>query len=143
MAEQADYNRRLIAEFRSERGKIGGPLAGRPLLLLTTTGAKSGQPRTTPLMYIPIDDQLLLIASNMGAATHPDWYRNIVAQPHVTIELGAETFEARATVAAGAERDRLWAMLIALYPFFTEHQAKTTREIPLIVLDRLAEAGDA
>ncbi|TME01188.1 MAG: nitroreductase family deazaflavin-dependent oxidoreductase, partial [Chloroflexi bacterium] len=92
MADQNDYNRQLIEDFRANRGKNGGPFAGRPLLLLTTTGAKSGQRRTTPMMFIPDGDRLLVIASNVGAPAHPDWYRNLVAHPDVTVEVGAETF---------------------------------------------------
>ena len=136
MADQNDYNRQLIEDFRANRGKNGGPFAGRPLLLLTTTGAKSGQRRTTPMMFIPDGDRLLVIASNVGAPAHPDWYRNLVAHPDVTVEVGTETFDATAVVTQGAERDRLWTRIVELYPFFTGHQAKTTRQIPVIALSR-------
>ena len=136
MADQNDYNRQLIEDFRANRGKNGGPFAGRPLLLLTTTGAKSGQRRTTPMMFIPDGDRLLVIASNVGAPAHPDWYRNLVAHPEVTVEVGTETFDATAFVTQGAERDRLWTRIVELYPFFTGHQAKTTRQIPVIALSR-------
>src|SRR6266516_188800 len=136
MTEQNNYNRQLIEEFRVSRSKAGGPFEGRPLLLLTTTGAKSGQPRTTPMMYIPDGDRLLVIASNVGAATHPDWYRNLVAHPQVTVEVGTESFDATAIVTEGEERQRLWARIVELYPFFAEHQAKTTRQIPVIALSR-------
>ncbi len=136
MADQNDYNRQLIEDFRANRGKNGGPFAGRPLLLLTTTGAKSGQRRTTPMMFIPDGDRLLVIASNVGAPAHPDWYRNLVAHPEVTVEVGTETFDATAVVTQGAERDRLWTRIVELYPFFTGHQAKTTRQIPVIALSR-------
>lgn len=138
MIDQKEYNRRLIEEFRANRGRTDGPIAGRPLLLLTTTGVKSGQRRTTPLMYILDGDRLLVIASNVGAPTHPDWYHNLVANPHVTVEVGAEVFEATAIVTKGSEREQLWAKVAALYPFFTEHQAKTTRQIPVIALERRA-----
>ena len=136
MADQNDYNRQLIEDFRANRGKNGGPFAGRPLLLLTTTGAKSGQRRTTPMMFIPDGDRLLVIASNVGAPAHADWYRNLVAHPDVTVEVGTETFDATAVVTQGAERDRLWTRIVELYPFFTGHQAKTTRQIPVIALSR-------
>ena len=136
MADQNDYNRQLIEDFRANRGKSGGPFAGRPLLLLTTTGAKSGQRRTTPMIYIPDGDRLLVIASNVGAPSHPDWYRNLLAHPDVTVEVGTETFDATAVVTQGAERDRLWTRIVELYPFFTGHQAKTTRQIPVIALSR-------
>jgi deazaflavin-dependent oxidoreductase (nitroreductase family) len=133
---QNDYNRKLIEEFRANRGAGDGPFAGRPLLLLTTTGARSGQRRTTPLMYIPDGDRLLIVASNAGAPAHPDWYRNLVAYSDVAVEVGAETFDARALVLEGAERQRLWARIVEQYPFFADHQAKITREIPVIALER-------
>ena len=136
MIDRNDHNRRLIEEFRANRGKIGGPFDGRPLLLLTTTGARSGQPRTTPMMYIPDGDRLLVIASNLGSPTHPDWYYNLVAHPEVTVEVGIETFAATAVVTEGEERHRLWTRIVELYPFFVDHQAKTTREIPVIALER-------
>jgi deazaflavin-dependent oxidoreductase (nitroreductase family) len=136
MTDQNTYNRQLIEEFRANRGKSGGPMEGRPLLLLTTTGAKSGQLHTTPMMYIPDGDCLLVIASNVGAPIHPDWYRNLVAYPEVTVEVGNEIFEAIAIVTEGLERQRLWIRIVELYPFFVDHQAKTTRQIPVIVLKR-------
>jgi deazaflavin-dependent oxidoreductase (nitroreductase family) len=136
MTDQNTYNRQLIEEFRAHRGKTGGPMEGRPLLLLTTTGAKSGQLRTTPIMYIPDGDRLLVIASNAGAPTHPDWYRNLVAHPEVTVEVGNETFKAIAIVTEGSERQRLWTRVVELYPFFADHQAKIARQIPVIVLKR-------
>ena len=136
MSDQNTYNRQLIEEFRAHRGKTGGPMEGRPLLLLTTTGAKSGQLRTTPIMYIPDGDRLLVIASNAGAPIHPDWYRNLVAHPEVTVEVGNETFEAIAVVTEGSERQRLWTRVVELYPFFADHQAKIARLIPVIVLRR-------
>ena len=136
MTDQNNYDRQLIEEFRADRDKGGGAMKGRPLLLLTTTGAKSGQLRTKPMMFIPDGDRLLVIASNAGAATHPDWYRNLVAHPEVTVEVGNETFKAIASVTDGPERQRLWTRVVELYPFFAGHQAKTTRQIPVIVLKR-------
>ena len=137
MTDQNTYNRQLIEEFRADRDKGGGAMKGRPLLLLTTTGAKSGQLRTKPMMFIPDGDRLLVIASNAGAPTHPDWYRNLEAHPEVTVEVGNETFKAIATVTEGLERQRLWSRVVELYPFFADHQAKTSRQIPVIVLRRL------
>lgn len=134
MTDQKDYNRRLIEEFRANKG--GGPMAGRPLLLLTTTGAKSGLPRTTPVMYVRDGGRLLVIASNAGALAHPDWYHNLVAHPDVTVEVGTDAFAARAVVLEGAERERVWAEIVKQYPFFAEHQAKIARRIPVIALDR-------
>jgi len=136
MTDQNAYNRQLIEEFRANRGKADGPMEGRPLLLLTTTGAKSGQLRTTPMMFIRVDDQLLVIASNAGAPSHPDWYRNLVAHPEVTVEVGNEIFDAIAVVTEGTERQRLWTRVVELYPFFADHQAKVTRQIPVIALKR-------
>jgi len=136
MADQNAYNRQLIEEFRADRDKGGGAMKGRPLLLLTTTGAKSGQLRTKPMMFIPDGNRLLVIASNAGAAIHPDWYRNLLAHPEVTVEVGNETFKAIASVTEGPERQRLWSRVVELYPFFADHQAKTTRQIPVIVLER-------
>ena len=134
MNDQHTYNHQLIEEFRANKG--GGPMAGRPLLLLTTTGAKSGQPHTTPMMYVPDGDRLLVIASNAGAPKHPDWYHNLVAHSQVIVEVGNETFEASATVTEGAERQKLWAMIVERYPFFAEHQAKISRQIPIVILKR-------
>ncbi len=136
MTDQHEYNRQLIEGFRAARGTTDGPFAGRPLLLLTTTGARSGQRYTAPMMYVPDGDRLLVIASNLGAPRHPDWYHNLVAHPDVTVEVGAETFDATAVVTEGDERQQLWARIVEGYPFFAEHQAKTTRQIPVIALER-------
>jgi deazaflavin-dependent oxidoreductase (nitroreductase family) len=133
-----DFNQSLIEEFRANDGKVTGVFAGRPLLLLTTTGAKSGQPRVSPLVYTTDGDRIVIIASKGGAPTNPDWYRNIVANPVVTVELPGETFQARATVIEGAERTRLYDAQAALMPGFAEYQQKTTRQIPVIVLERIS-----
>jgi deazaflavin-dependent oxidoreductase (nitroreductase family) len=133
-----DYNRRLIEEFRAHGGKAGGMWEGTPLLLLTTTGARSGERRTTPMGYLPDGDRLIVWASNGGSPTHPGWYHNLLAHPHVTVEVGTETFDAIAVVTVDAERDRLWARGVAVYPSLAEHQAKTTRQIPVIALSRHA-----
>jgi deazaflavin-dependent oxidoreductase (nitroreductase family) len=133
-----ETNRRVIEEFRANGGVMGPPFSGGSLLLLTTTGARSGRSYTTPMMFVPQEDgRLMVIASNLGAPSHPDWYRNLVAHPRVTVELGTETFDARATTATGDERARLWAALLEGHPFFADHQAKTSREIPLVLLERL------
>ena len=133
-----DYNRRLIEEFRAHGGKVSGYFEHTPLLLLTTTGARSGERRTTPMGYLPDGDRLIVWASNGGAPTHPDWYHNLLAHPHVTVEVGTDTFDAVAVVTAGAERDRLWTQGVAVYPQLAEAQAKTTRLIPVIALSRQA-----
>jgi len=134
--DQKDYNRQLMEEFRASRGKAGGPFEGRPMLLLTTTGARSGQLRSTPMMYVPDGDRLLVIASNAGALAHPDWYHNLVAHTEVTVEVKSETYKATAIVVEGAEREQLWNNIIEKYPFFTDHQAKISRLIPVIALER-------
>src|SRR5579864_2522873 len=108
MTDQNDYNHQLIEEFRANRSNFGG----RPLLLITTTGAKSGQRRTTPIMYVPDGDRLLVIASNAGAPLHPAWYHNLVAHPDVIVEVSTETFEATAIVTTGEERQRLWTRIV-------------------------------
>ena len=136
---QNDYNQRLIEEFRADRSNNGEAFKGRPLLLLTTTGARSGQRRTTPMMYVHDGDRLLVIASNAGALKHPAWYYNVVAHPHVTVEVGKETYDATAIVTEGAERQQLWARIVEQYPFFADHQAKITRQIPVVVLERRDE----
>jgi deazaflavin-dependent oxidoreductase (nitroreductase family) len=136
-----ETNRRVIEEFRANGGVLGPPFSGGNMLLLTTTGARTGRRHTTPMMFVPQGDRWMVIASNIGAPTHPDWYRNLVAEPTVTVELGTETFEARATTATGDERARLWAALLEGFPFFADHQAKTDREIPLVLLERANQRG--
>ncbi|HEY8290869.1 MAG TPA: nitroreductase family deazaflavin-dependent oxidoreductase [Thermomicrobiales bacterium] len=131
-----DFNQQVIAEFRANSGKVGGPFASRSMLLLTTTGAKSGQPRTTPLVYTTDGDRIVIIASKGGAPTNPDWYHNLVAHPTATVELGAEKFHARATITEGQERQRLYDLQAAQIPGFAEYQKNTTRQIPVIVLER-------
>jgi deazaflavin-dependent oxidoreductase (nitroreductase family) len=132
-ADVAAYNRELIAEFRAN----GGALGERPLLLLTTVGARSGQERTSPMMYIPDGDRLLVVPSNMGAAKHPAWFHNLVANPRVTVEVAGESYAAGAVVTSGEERDRLFARIAADYPFFLDHQAKIERVIPVVALVRV------
>jgi deazaflavin-dependent oxidoreductase (nitroreductase family) len=136
MADRNDWNRQTIEEFRANKGKVGGRWEGRPLLLLTTTGAKSGKRHTTPTMYLRDGDRLLVFASKGGAPTNPDWYHNLLAHPEVTVEVGPETYQATATVITGEERDRLYARQAELYPQFADYQAKTTRKIPVIALER-------
>ena len=136
MADRNDWNRQTIEAFRATGGKVGGVWEGRPLLLLTTTGAKSGQRRTTPVMYLPDGDRLLVFATKAGAPTNPAWYHNLIAYPEVTVEVGTQTYEATATPLTGEERDRLYAKQASLYPQFGEYQARATRKIPVIALER-------
>jgi deazaflavin-dependent oxidoreductase (nitroreductase family) len=126
------HNRKVIEDFRTN----GGVEPGRPLLLLTTTGARTGEIRTSPMMFVPNGDRLLVIASSAGAQHHPAWYHNLVAHPEVTVEVTGNTYPAMAVVTGGAERDRLWAEITEKYPFFVEHQAKTARTIPVVALVR-------
>ena len=138
MADVNDFNRNLIEQFRANGGKVTGPFEGAPLLLLTTTGAKSGKTRTNPVVYTKDGDRLVIIASKGGAPNSPDWYHNIVANPTVRIELPDETFEAKASVAEGDERDRLFAAQAAMMPAFKEYEQKTSRRIPVVILERAA-----
>ena len=137
--EWQQQNDPVIAQYRATGGQVTGRYAGRPLLLLTTTGAKSGQPRVTPLNYSTDSERLIVIASKGGSPTHPDWYRNLVAHPEVTIEQGSETFRAHATTAEEPERSRLFAQQAAEMPFFAEYERiVTARQIPVVVFTRIA-----
>lgn len=132
----SSYNDAIIAEFRANEGKMGGDFEGAPLLLLTSTGAKSGRQHTTPMMYRADGDRWLVFASYAGAPTNPAWYHNLVAHPEAVIEVGAETVEVTAVVTEGAERDRLFAEQAREFPRFGEYQDKTSRVIPVVALER-------
>ncbi|MDF5755735.1 nitroreductase family deazaflavin-dependent oxidoreductase [Spongiactinospora sp. TRM90649] len=134
-----EINRRTIEEFRANGG--AGPFADRPLLLLTTTGRRSGRAHTAPMMYLRDGDRLLVFASVMGAPRHPDWYHNLIADPSVTVEVGSDKYRARAVPTEGEERDRLFAAAVERHSFFAEHQAGTDRVIPVVALSR-AEPAD-
>lgn len=136
MADPNEFNRGVIAEFRANAGIVGGPFAGAPMILVTHTGAKSGKEHTTPLVYSKDGDAVVIIASKAGAPDDPQWYRNMVANPAVKVEIGTESYAAAAREAKGDERDRLYAAQAATMPNFDEYAAKTTRTIPVIVLDR-------
>ena len=139
MADTPDinaFNRKVIAEFRANDGAVTGPFAGSPLLLLTTIGAKSGIARTTPLVHTRDGDNVVIIASKGGAPSDPDWFRNLSANPQVEVELPGEHFHARARVAEGEERNRLYRAQAQLMPNFDEYAAKTERVIPVVVLER-------
>ena len=133
----SDWNRTIIEEFRANGGKVGGQFEGAPMLILHTTGAKTGAEREHPLMYQQVGDEIAIFASKAGAPTHPDWYRNITANPSVTVEVGTETVPMQARVAEGEERQRIWEAQKAAYPGFAEYE-KTAgdREIPVILLSR-------
>ena len=127
-----ERNRSVIEEFRGNQGRI----EGRELVLLTTTGRRTGEQHTTPLMYLSEDDRIYVIASKGGAPSHPDWYRNAVASPTVTLELGVERYEATATVLTAEERTRVFDELAQRYPFFAEYEKTTPREIPVVMFER-------
>ena len=127
------HNRQVIADFRAN----GGVEPGRNLLLLTTTGARTGESRTSPMMFVPDGDRVLVLASNAGAVRHPNWYHNLVAHPDVTVEVTGDTYQARAHDLRGAERDRLWAEITQKFPFFLDHQSKIERTIPIVALERV------
>lgn len=123
------YNRDVITEFRANGGK-------QRMLLLTTTGARSGQAHTTPLNYSTDGDRFVVIGSKGGSPTHPDWYHNLIKHPEATVELGREQFAVRATVADGAERERLFDQQATEMPFFARYRETTPRQIPVIILER-------
>jgi deazaflavin-dependent oxidoreductase (nitroreductase family) len=135
MAEANDWNKQIIAEFRSNGGKVGGPFEGAPILLLHTTGAKSGQARVHPMMYLADGDNYAVFASKAGAPTNPDWYHNLVANPRASIEVGDKTVNVVAKVAEGETRERLWSQQKERYTGFAEYEAKTTRQIPVVILE--------
>ena len=135
MPDTNDWNASVIAEFRANEGKVGGPFEGAPVLLLTHTGAKTGKTRTNPLMYLPDGDRFVVFASKGGAPSHPDWYRNLVANPSATIEVGTKTYQVKALVVTGDERDRLYARQAERYPQFAEYQRNTDRTIPVVALE--------
>jgi deazaflavin-dependent oxidoreductase (nitroreductase family) len=131
------WNQYIIDEFRSNKGNVGGMFEGAKLLILTSTGAKSGQPNEAALGYTMDGGRFVVIASKGGAPTNPGWYHNVLANPEVTVELGGETFPARAIVAQGAERQRLFDQMVAQVPQFGEYQKNTTRQLPVVVLERV------
>jgi deazaflavin-dependent oxidoreductase (nitroreductase family) len=129
-----EFNRRIIGEFRTHGGKVGGPFAGVPVLLLSTVGARSGQARTTPVVYQQDGERLIIFASKAGAPEHPAWYHNLLANPIATVEVGTETMPVRAVEISGEERDELFARQAEMYPQFNEYAERTTRVIPVIAL---------
>jgi deazaflavin-dependent oxidoreductase (nitroreductase family) len=131
-----DWDRQVIEEFRANGGKVGGPLASAPLLLLTTTGAKSGKPRTRPLVYLSEEGRIYVFAGNRGAPTNPAWYHNLLAHPDVTVELGTEKFAARAIVVDSAEGERLGRIQLQKIPALAELSEKITRKVPAVLLER-------
>ena len=138
MSDNNDWNAQIIAEFRENGGKVGGPFEGAPMILVHHTGAKSGTERVTPLMYRPDGERMVIFASKAGAPDNPDWYYNLVANPDTTVEIGTETDVAvRATVLQGDERERIWSAQKAEVPQFAEYDVSSgDRVIPVIALER-------
>ena len=137
MAGPNDWNAGIIEEFRSNQGKVGGRFEGQPILLLHHKGAKSGTERVNPLAYQRLDDRTVAVfASKGGAPTNPDWYYNLKANPGATVEIGSETYDVKARVAEGEERDRIWTTQKERMPGFAEYEQKTTRQIPVVILER-------
>ncbi len=132
----SDFNEQVIAEFRANGGKVGGMFEGAPMVLLHTRGAKSGLERVHPLMYQPVDDEVAVFASNGGGTTDPVWYRNLTAEPSVTVEIGDETVPMTARVATGEERARIWEQQKSVAPQFAEYEKTANREIPVVLLSR-------
>jgi deazaflavin-dependent oxidoreductase (nitroreductase family) len=131
----SDWNDKIIEEFRANSGKLGGPFEGAPVLLLHTTGAKSGREHVTPVMYRPVDGGYAVFATMAGAPTNPAWYHNLVANPRVQAEIGAQTLPLTARVADDAEREPIWTAQKADYSGFAEYETMTTRQIPVVILE--------
>jgi deazaflavin-dependent oxidoreductase (nitroreductase family) len=137
----SDFNEQVIAEFRANEGKVGGGFNGAPMVLLTTTGAKSGKRYTTPLVYLAEGDRMFIFASFAGAPTNPAWFHNIQANPRVSLEVGADSYDADATALTGDERDRVFAAQVSVMPGFADYQTKTSRVIPVVELHKVGPAG--
>ena len=134
----SDMNKQIIEEFRANDGKVGGFFANNTLLLLHSTGAKSGQEHINPLVTFEDGDRLVIIASKSGAPSNPDWYYNVVANPEVGVEYGTENFRARATITSEPERTELYEKMENKFAAFSEYKEKTTRVIPVVTLSRLS-----
>lgn len=140
MSDAKDWNAQIIEEFRANSGKVGGAFEGAPILLLHSTGAKSGVERVNPMMYQDLGGgRVAVFASKAGADTNPDWYHNVVAHPDVTAEIGGDTRPFRATVASDTDREPIWAKQKADYPGFADYEAKTSRVIPVVILEPLTQ----
>jgi len=131
-----DFNRGVVTEFRANGGKVGGPFEGNDLLLLHTTGAKSGKPRLSPLAYLTVDGRMLIVGSYAGAPKDPAWVHNLRAQPRAHVEVGTEAYDVDVRELPAAERDEVYPKITAVAPVFAEYQANTTRSIPLFELTR-------
>jgi deazaflavin-dependent oxidoreductase (nitroreductase family) len=132
----SEWNDKVIAEFRANQGRVGGAFEGAPLLLLHSTGAKSGQERVNPMMYQAVANGFAVFASKAGADTNPDWYHNLKAHPEARIEVGTETHDVTARVLDAKEREPIWEEQKARYPGFADYETKTERVIPVVMLVR-------
>jgi deazaflavin-dependent oxidoreductase (nitroreductase family) len=139
MVAARNWNAGIIEEFRAHEGKVGGRFEGTPILLLHHTGARTGKGRVNPLAYQADGDRLVVFASKGGAPTNPDWFHNLQANPRATVEVGTESFEVKARVAEGAERERLWTRQKEIMPGFADYEHRTTRRIPVVILERVGQ----
>lgn len=130
-----NFNTPIIEEFRANEGRVGGRFEGQPILLLHTLGARSGQERINPVAYQPLENGYAVFGSKGGAPTNPDWYYNLLAHPEVTVEVGTETIPVRAHEAQGEDRERIWEKQKRVRPNFAEYEKKTTRTIPVMILE--------
>lgn len=131
-----DFNAPIVAQFRANGGKVGPPFEGATLLLLTTTGAKSGQPRLAPLALVEIDGKMLIVGSKAGADTNPDWVHNLRANPRAHAEFGTESYDVAARELQAGERDDAYSKIVGIYPTFGDYQRKTNRVIPVFEITR-------
>jgi deazaflavin-dependent oxidoreductase (nitroreductase family) len=135
MSEPVDWNAKVIAEFRANGGRVGGGFSGVQIMLLHTTGARTGQERVNPVTYREVDGGYAIFATKAGAPTNPDWYHNLVAHPDVRAEIGTRLLSLRARVADDAERDPIWTAQKAQNPGFQDYETRTSRKIPVVILE--------
>ena len=136
MSQLDDFNQAVIKEFRANKGKVGGQMEGMPMILVTMTGAKSGRTIVKPLVYSKDGDRVVIVASFAGAPNNPPWYHNLMKNPVATVEIGTEKFQVRAKATTGEERERLFNQHAAQMPIFNDYKKKTSRQIPVLVLER-------
>ena len=141
MTDRQDWNAKILEEFRANEGKVGGPFEGAPMIVIHTKGRKSGKEYLNPLVYQPVDGKFAIFASKGGAPTNPDWYYNLLANPQIRAEIGTGTVELVVKVAVGGERERIWSAQKAAYPGFADYERKTTRQIPVVVLEPTPSEG--
>ena len=135
MIDRSLFGEEHVRRYRETDGEVGYIWNGAPILLLTTTGRRTGEPRTTPLIFGRDGNAYVLIASQGGAPEHPGWYRNLAREPEVEVQVKAEHVRGRARTAAGEERERLWRRMAEIWPAYDEYATRTEREIPVVVID--------